>query len=164
MLPPGPVALAHRPVRRHEQVESVVGDLLYLTGVPVAGVSDERTGLFGHAVSLEVLEGGVEDRFQMPEVGRVDGDLGGEDDVALVHSSLRVVGLPGWHPLGAHHPGVRVGKVDRALRRIRRHERLAVALQDAPERVTRTCAPLLVGRVGGQVDLVVLLEPTECLE
>ena len=42
-----------------------------------------------------MLEGGVEHRLQMSEVRRVDSDLRGENDLLLVHTGLRVVGLAG---------------------------------------------------------------------
>ena len=100
----------------------------------------------------------------MPEVRGVDGDLGREHDLAVVDRCLRVVGLAGRGALRAHHPRVRVRQIDRPLRQLRRHQRLAVALQHPALRVTRRRAPPLIDLVGGQVHLVVLLQPTERLE
>ena len=62
--------------------------------MPVAGVGDYGVGLLGHTVALQLLQGGVEQRFQVSEVGGVDRDLGREDDLLIVDRGLRVVGLP----------------------------------------------------------------------
>ena len=88
--------------------------------MPVAGVPEHHLGLLAHTMLGEVPQGGVEHRLQMPEVRRVDGDLRGEDDLLLVHGGLRVVGLPGWGALRAHHPGVRIGEVDHPVRQLGR--------------------------------------------
>ena len=61
--------------------------------MPVAGVTDDRFGLFGDPVPAQVSERLIEHRFQVPEVGRVQRDLGGEDDLLLSHRGLHVVGL-----------------------------------------------------------------------
>ena len=67
-----------------------------------------------------------------PKSGGVDRDLRGEDDLPLVDRGLRVVGLPGRGALGAHHPRVRVGQVDLALRQLRRR-RTACCCPSAPD-------------------------------
>ena len=76
--------------------------------MPVAGVGDHRARWFAGTVALEALKRAVEHRFEVPKVRGVDGDLSGEDDLLVVDGGLGVVGLAGRHPLGAHHPGVRV--------------------------------------------------------
>jgi hypothetical protein len=58
-----------------------------LPGVQVARVREDRSGLLAHTVVLKMLEGSVQNRFQVPGVGGVKGDLDGEDDGALVHPS-----------------------------------------------------------------------------
>ena len=78
--------------------------------MPVAGVAEHDPGPLAHTVLGEVPQGGVEHRLQMSEVRRVDRDLGREDDLLLVHGSLRVVPA-GRGALRAHHPGVRIGEV-----------------------------------------------------
>ena len=61
--------------------------------VPVAGVGDDNVRRVGDADGLSSLRGGVEHRFEVPEVGRVDRDLGGDDDLLLVGRRLGVVAL-----------------------------------------------------------------------
>ena len=61
--------------------------------MPIAGVTDDRLGLLGDPVPAQVLERLIEHRLQVPEVGRVKADLGGEDDLLLSHGGLHVVGL-----------------------------------------------------------------------
>jgi hypothetical protein len=67
--------------------------------VPVAGVTDHRLGLLGDALPAQVRERLIEDRLQVPEVRRVQADLGREDDLLLSHGSLDVVGLAMRQPL-----------------------------------------------------------------
>ena len=100
----------------------------------------------------------------MPKVGCGDADLRSQDDLAVIDRGLGVVGLPWRCALGAHHTGVQVGQVDRAVRQLSPHVGLAVALQPPPERVALIRSPPLIGIVGFDLDLVVLLQPTGCLE
>ena len=83
VLPPGTLPVSRRAVGRDEHLDPAVCDRLDLPGVPVAGVTDDRFGLLGDPVLAQVSERGVEHRFQMPEVGSFDADLGREDDLLL---------------------------------------------------------------------------------
>src|SRR5664279_6424271 len=84
--------VAHRSVRWDEHFDPAFLDRLDLAGMPVAGVPEHDLGLLAPTVLGEVLQGGVEHWLQMPEVRRVDRDLGCEDDLLLVHGGLRVIG------------------------------------------------------------------------
>ncbi len=64
----------------------------------------------------------------------------------------------------AHHPRVWIGEIDRPCRQVGRRERLAVAAQPATEGVARRRAPVLVGLVGRELDLVVLPKPVRALQ
>ena len=80
------------------------------------GVSEHRSRPVGHAVALQVLKAGVEHRFEMPEVRRVDGDLGGENDLLLVSprpARCRPVGAASPR---AHHTRAGIGQVDLPVR------------------------------------------------
>jgi hypothetical protein len=98
VLPARSDPVAHRPVRRDEHLDPAFLDRLDLPGVPVTGVSEPDLGLLAHTVLGEALQGGVEHRLQMPEVRRVDRDLGRQDDLLLVHGRLRVICLAGRGP------------------------------------------------------------------
>jgi hypothetical protein len=56
-------------VRRDQQFDPALGDLLHLLVVPVAGIGEHHLRLLGDAGRLELPAGGVEHRFEMPEVG-----------------------------------------------------------------------------------------------
>lgn len=112
MLPAGTVAVADPAVGRDQYLDLLLFDGFDLSCVSVAGVGHHRTGRLIDPVAVQVRQGGLERRRQVPEVGRIDGDLGGENDLALVDSGLRVVGLPGWAAFGVHHPRVGVRHID----------------------------------------------------
>ena len=99
VLPAGTFSVAGRAVGWDEHLDPTVCDRLDLPGVPVAGVTDDRLGLLGDPVPAQVSERLIEHRLQVPEVGSVDRDLGGEDDLLLGHGGLHVVGLAVRQPL-----------------------------------------------------------------
>jgi hypothetical protein len=53
----------------------------------------DRLGLLSDPVLAQVIECHIEHWLQLTEVGSVDADLGGEDDLLLSHGGLHVVGL-----------------------------------------------------------------------
>jgi len=52
----------------------------------------------------ELAHSGADGRFEVTEVGALDGDLGGDDDLPTGNGGLHVVALHGRLTLGAHHP------------------------------------------------------------
>src|SRR3954453_15403523 len=90
-------------VRWDEHRDAFAGDLLHLALVPVAGVGEHDLGI-AEPERGELALGGADHRFEMPEVRGLGGDLGGDDDLAVVDRKLRVVPL---HPrLSKHYAGV----------------------------------------------------------
>jgi hypothetical protein len=51
--------------------------------VPVARVGDDCLGWIGDAGPLELAGGRLDHRLELAEVGRLDSDLGGDDDQVL---------------------------------------------------------------------------------
>ena len=91
-VPAGPGAFAQAAVGRHEDLHAVRNDVLDLALVPVArvGEHDLRVAEPLPASSRRVA---FHHRFEVAEVGSLDGDLGGDDDLVLVDRRLRVVAL-----------------------------------------------------------------------
>jgi hypothetical protein len=79
--------------------------------VPVAGVRQHDFGI-SQADRAQLALGGTDHRFQVPEVGRVGRDLGGQGDLVAVDDHLRVVALQRGLALGADHARVVIGHVD----------------------------------------------------
>jgi hypothetical protein len=67
VLPAGTFSVAGRAVGWDEYLDPTLRDRLDLACMPVAGVTDDRVGLFGDAVPAQVSER----RFEVPEVRRV---------------------------------------------------------------------------------------------
>jgi hypothetical protein len=105
-------------------------------------------------------------RFEVAEVGALDRDLRGDDDLPAGDGSLRVVTLHRRLSLRAHHPRVVIGLVHHACWLSRRCDRL----RWHPELLTRhaagttLCPPLLVLVVGSDLDLSVLLKAVQGFE
>ena len=76
-------------------------DVLDLPLVPVAGVG-EHDARVGKTVPAEFASGGIDHRFEVAEVGRIDGDFGGDDDLVLVDRGLGVVALQRRLPVRAN--------------------------------------------------------------
>ena len=113
--------------------------------MPVAGLREQRMRRLGHPMALERGEGNVEHRLQVPEVWSVDGDLAVNDQQIILAADARgQTPRLGTGALGAHHPGVWIGEIDRPLRQLRRDERLAIALQNTSERVALRRSPALI--------------------
>jgi hypothetical protein len=53
-----------------------------------AGVGEHDLGGVGDAGAVKLATGRVEDRLEVAEVGRVDGDLGGDNDLPVVGRRL----------------------------------------------------------------------------
>jgi hypothetical protein len=51
----------------------VLDDLLHLHLMPVAGVGDQYAGRVGHPDRRALVQRGITDRADQPEVGRADG-------------------------------------------------------------------------------------------
>jgi hypothetical protein len=59
----------------------------------VAGVGEHHVGQAGGAGQRELVAGGRDHRAQVPQVGRIDVDLGRDDDLILGADRLGVVAL-----------------------------------------------------------------------
>jgi hypothetical protein len=108
---------------------------------------------------VQFVLGGVEHRFQVPEVGADGGDFGGQDDLVLVGDGLGVVALdPSAQPLD--DLGVRVGEIDPARRDRRRRVGLDRAGRQASRSVRGDAAglPRLVGLVGADLGPQLLVQ------
>ena len=131
----------------------------HLLAVPVAGVGQQHPGRLVDAGRVQFVLGGVEHRFQVPEVGADGRDLGGQDDLVLVGDGLGVVALdPAAQPLDDLR--VRVGDVDPALRDRRRRVGLDRAGRHASRSVRgdAACPPGLVGGVGADLGPELLVQ------
>ena len=93
----------------------------------------------------------------MPEVGRVDGDLGGDDDLILGADRLGVVAL---HPAarGLDVARIEIAEIDLAFGRRRRRKRLRRTAELLAVLVDAARAIGLIGGVGPALDAVFLLE------
>ncbi|MHB8659888.1 MAG: hypothetical protein ACYC91_18485 [Solirubrobacteraceae bacterium] len=60
---------------------SISRSVIALAGAPVARNGNDRRRAVRHVVPLQLLEGRSEHRLEVPEVGRVDGELGGENEL-----------------------------------------------------------------------------------
>jgi hypothetical protein len=92
-VPAGSRRLASAGVRRDQHPDAVGDDAFHLVLVPIAGVREHDLRILGDAGGVKLAAGRVEDRFEMAEVGRVDGDLGGDElpeELATQH------GRRGW--------------------------------------------------------------------
>jgi hypothetical protein len=74
-----------------QDLDAVGGDALHLILVSAAGVGEHDLGGVGDAGAVKLATGRVEDRLEVAEVGRVDGDLGGDNDLPVVGRRLSVV-------------------------------------------------------------------------
>jgi len=59
-----------------------------ICAVPVARVTEQHLRAFGHGLPVEVAQCRLEHRLEMPEVRRVERDLGREDDLPVVDREL----------------------------------------------------------------------------
>src|SRR5687768_2015465 len=74
---------------------------------------------------LQLADARVDRRLEVTEVGRVDGELGGDDDLVHVDRGLGVVALHRRLSLDADDPRVVVGRVDGPGRLRRRGVRVS---------------------------------------
>ena len=81
------------------------------TLVPVPGVSQRDLWTLGHANRFQLAFRGGDHRLEVPEVRRIDRDLGRDHNVVLIDDSLRAITL---HPTARtlHVPRVGIGHVD----------------------------------------------------
>jgi len=77
-VPAGPRARALSGVRWDEDPQPVAGQPLHLDLMPVAGVGEHDVGRLLDTGQGKLVAGGADHRLEVPEVGRVDGDVGGD--------------------------------------------------------------------------------------
>jgi hypothetical protein len=68
VLPTGAVTVAHRSIGWDQHLEPALGDRFDLPRLPVTGVREDHLGPLAHTMALQVREGGVEHRLEVPEV------------------------------------------------------------------------------------------------
>jgi hypothetical protein len=78
-----------------EDDQAVADEAFHLDLMPVAGVGENDLGGLLDPCRAELGFGGADHRFEVAEVGRVDGDVGGDHDLVFGGDGLGVVAL---HP------------------------------------------------------------------
>ncbi len=138
-----PRAPSQSGVGRHEHADALAGDLLHLALAPEAGVGGHDVGI-AESERGELALGGADHRFEMAEVRCLGGDLGGDDDLALVDRQLGVVAL---HPRPPPAVEPAAALDEPALGHHAQHA-LAVHRPAEPPPHPRRHQPVAVGRVG----------------
>jgi hypothetical protein len=71
-----------------QYLDAAIDDVLHLLLMPVAGIGEQHLGAVADAGGLELALGGVEHRFEVPEVRCGGHHFGGDDDLVLVGDGL----------------------------------------------------------------------------